>query len=114
MPFKLSTTIGKIQNIPNSKNIELPIYVKSKFDNNATLDNVIFNYSNLTGAEFIEADVKKIDFEKSLLSGALFNENSFSEAAMLKKNCTTPEYISGFQNSKVENILLGKGLKKSA
>ena len=23
MPFKLSTTIGKIQNIPNSKNIEI-------------------------------------------------------------------------------------------
>ena len=22
MPFKLSTTIGKIQNIPNSKNVE--------------------------------------------------------------------------------------------
>lgn len=71
-------------NIKNTK-FHFSNLAKSKFDKNSTIDNVIFNNSNLTGADFIEANVKKIDFQKSLLNGALFNEKSFNDAAMLKK-----------------------------
>ena len=54
MPLKLSTTIGKIQNIPNSKNIEIINdfleYMRSKGSSEHNQNNnlkVIVTFSNL-------------------------------------------------------------------
>ena len=58
MPFKLSTTIGKIQNIPNVKNIEIINkfleYMKSNGSSEHHQNNnlkVVIAYSNFIGKD---------------------------------------------------------------
>ena len=58
MPFKLSTTIGKIQNIPNSKNIEIINefleYMRDKGSSEHHQNNnlkVIITFSNFIGKD---------------------------------------------------------------
>ena len=44
MPFKLSTTIGKIQNLPNSKNIEIVNEFVEYMRNNGSSEHHHFSY----------------------------------------------------------------------
>ena len=58
MPFKLSTTIGKIQNIPNSKNIEIIneflAYIRSNGSSEHHQNNnlkVVISFGNFVGKD---------------------------------------------------------------
>jgi integrase/recombinase XerD len=58
MPFKLSTTIGKIQNLPNSKNIEIVNdfleYMRSNGSSEHHQNNnlkVVITFSNFIGKD---------------------------------------------------------------
>ena len=66
MPFKLSTTIGKIQNIPNVKNIEIINkfleYMKSNGSSEHHQNNnlkVVIAYSNFIGKDISFFDIDK-------------------------------------------------------
>ena len=71
MPFKLSTTIGKIQNIPNSKNIEIINEFLEYMRNNSSSEhhqnNNIWIFGNITSIavclENIETIVNQIKSE---------------------------------------------------
>jgi hypothetical protein len=58
MPFKLSTTIGKIQNIPNSKNIEITNEFLEYMRSNSSSENyqnnnlkVVITFGNFIGKD---------------------------------------------------------------
>ena len=66
MPFKLSTTIGKIQNLPNSKNIEIVNdfleYMRSNSSSEHHQNNnlkVLITFSNLIGKDNSFYDISK-------------------------------------------------------
>jgi integrase/recombinase XerD len=66
MPFKLSTTIGKIQNIPNSKNIEIVNefleYMRSNGSSEHHQNNnlkVLIAFDNFIGKDISFLDINK-------------------------------------------------------
>jgi integrase/recombinase XerD len=66
MPFKLSTTIGKIQNIPNSKNIEIIKEFLEYMRNNSSSEHhqnnnlkVVITFSNFIGKDTSFLDIIK-------------------------------------------------------
>jgi integrase/recombinase XerD len=68
MPFKLSTTIGKIQNLPNSKNIEIINesleYMRSNGSSEHHQNNnlkVVIAFSNFLGKDISFYDINKKD-----------------------------------------------------
>ena len=73
MPLKLSTTIGKIQNIPNSKNIEIINefleYMRSNGSSEHHQNNnlkVVIAYGNFIGNDNSFLDINKKEDIKSL------------------------------------------------
>ena len=75
MPLKLSTTIGKIQNIPNNKNIEIINdfleYMRSNSSSEHHQNNnlkVVISYGNFIGKDNSFYDIiKKIKFWNFLI-----------------------------------------------
>src|ERR687895_3007198 len=66
MPFKLSTTIGKIQNIPNSKNIEITNEFLEYMRSNSSSENhqnnnlkVVITFGNFIGKDNSFLDINK-------------------------------------------------------
>ena len=66
MPFKLSTTIGKIQNLPNSKNIEIVNdfleYMRSNSSSEHHQNNnlkVVIVFGNIIGNNYSFLDITK-------------------------------------------------------
>ncbi|MGZ5550934.1 MAG: hypothetical protein ACXW07_09265 [Nitrososphaeraceae archaeon] len=66
MPFKLSTTIGKIQNIPNPKNIEIINEFLEYMRNNGSSEHhqnnnlkVVISFGNFIGKDNSFYDINK-------------------------------------------------------
>ena len=66
MPFKLSTTIGKIQNLPNSKNIEIVNEFLEYMRNNGSSEHhqnnnlkVVITFGNFIGNDNSFLDINK-------------------------------------------------------
>jgi integrase/recombinase XerD len=66
MPLKLSTTIGKVQNLPNSKNIEIVNEFLEYMRNNGSSEHhqnnnlkVVIAFSNFLGKDTSFYDIKK-------------------------------------------------------
>ena len=81
MPLKLSTTIGKIQNIPNSKNIEIINKILEYMRNNGSSEHlqnnnlkVVIAFGNFIGNDNSFLDINKKDnLQKILNMKFLFN-----------------------------------------
>ena len=67
MPFKLSTTIGKIQNLPNSKNIKIVNDFLEYMRNNGSSEHHQNNNLNIVIAfgSFIGGDISFLDIIKN-------------------------------------------------